>query len=108
MEPSEERSAYRVAWSCCGFLFPVVIMAIGFTFERGHPPGEADLAQAWVQPDVLNVVVIGLALCHLTSAFVAVAYWSTRVWVWVATAAQLLCTLCATFLSGMAVNGTWP
>jgi hypothetical protein len=82
-------------------------MAIGYTFERQHPPSGAELEQARVSPDLLNVVVIGLAACHFVAAFVALICWPTRPLVWVATVAQLPCTLCATFLAGMDINGTW-
>ncbi|MBX7104114.1 MAG: hypothetical protein K1X57_08525 [Gemmataceae bacterium] len=96
-----------IAWCFGGFLFPVIILAIGLTFERGQVPEEADLAAVWMRPDTLSYIVGGLALGHAVGAALALARWPARSWVWLATMAQLACTLYAAPLAVMAVRGTW-
>src|SRR5262245_25047026 len=106
MVPPTDRPSRHVAWCLGGFLFPAAIWAIGLAFQREHPPSPAELERAWVHPDVLSYAVGGLMLGHVVAGGVALVRWPHRGWVWAATAAQLACSLCASFLAAMAVQGT--
>ena len=98
---------YHWAWCLGGFLIPAAIWVIGQTYFRAYPPTDAELAAAAIQPDVLSRWIRGLALTHVVAGTLAVTYWHTRWPVWVATVAQVACTLYAWFLSVMAVQGLW-
>jgi hypothetical protein len=96
-------SAYRV-WCVGGFLFPIAIWAVGFVFERGHPPSREELAQAWVSPGFLNALVIWLLLAHLVAAIMAVSHWR-RIAVLAATFLQVMASLLGALVASLAVRG---
>lgn len=99
--------SYHLAWCLGGFVFPVAVTALGLAFERGNPPDEAELAGAWVHPELLSRAVIVLLVLHAAAGLLAVVRWPICGGVWVATAAQLACSSVAGFLAGMAVRGEW-
>ena len=91
-----------VAWCVAGFLFPVAICLLGWTFERGFPPGPEGRGTT----DFLATLVFGLLLAHLAAAAVAAWYWP-RLVVRLVTIVQVLASIVAAFLASMAVTGVW-
>jgi hypothetical protein len=77
MEPSAKPLRGAVAWCVGGFLFPALIGAIGFAFERRSPPTPEEEAQALSRPHVLSSVVTGLVVIHFVAATVLTLYFMT-------------------------------
>jgi hypothetical protein len=89
-----------------GFLFPLSIWVIGWAFERGHPPDAEALEHALVHLKTLVAVIYTLLIAHVLGGVVGILYWQ-RLSVLLTTAVQVGCSLVASFLALMAVQGEW-